>query len=113
MHIHAQTTVELDRKEVLVLRGSDQHVAIATSITTSSPGEHTMLCEPEHRLDRENRRCCGPGRRLDRENVRCCGPGSRLDRESTMCCGPGRRFDRENTTLVDLGVERVLTPGTW
>ena len=36
MHIHAQTTVELDREEVRVFSGSDQHVAITTSITTSS-----------------------------------------------------------------------------
>ena len=37
MHVHAQSTVELDRNVVLVLSGSDQHVAITTSITTSSP----------------------------------------------------------------------------
>ena len=37
MHIHAQSTVELDRNVVLVLSGYDQHVAITTSITTSSP----------------------------------------------------------------------------
>ena len=36
VHIHAQTTVELDRKEVRVCSGSDQHVAITTSIATSS-----------------------------------------------------------------------------
>ena len=35
MHIHAQTQVERDRKAVRMFRGSDQHVAIATSITTS------------------------------------------------------------------------------
>ena len=78
MHIHAQTTVERDRKAVLVLRGSDQHVAITTSITTSSPREHTRFCEPGRMLDCENPKCCGPGRRLDRENPRCCGPGRRL-----------------------------------
>ena len=35
MHIHAQTQVELDRKAVRVFSGSDQHVAITTSITIS------------------------------------------------------------------------------
>ena len=35
MHIHAQTQVELDRKAVRVLSGSDEHAAIATSITNS------------------------------------------------------------------------------
>ena len=35
MHIHAQTQVELDRKAVRVLSGSDEHAAIATSITSS------------------------------------------------------------------------------
>ena len=34
--MHAQSTVELDRKVVLVFGGYDQHVAITTSITTSS-----------------------------------------------------------------------------
>ena len=36
MHIHAQSTVELDREDVRVFRGPDQHVAITNSITTSS-----------------------------------------------------------------------------
>ena len=35
MHINAQTQVELDRKAVCVLDGSDQRVAITTSITIS------------------------------------------------------------------------------
>ena len=35
MHIHAQTQVELDRKAVRVLSGSDEHAATANSITTS------------------------------------------------------------------------------
>ena len=33
MHIHAQTQVELDRKAVRVRSGSDEHAAIAISIT--------------------------------------------------------------------------------
>ena len=37
MHIHAQSIVELGRKVVLVCRGSEQHVAITTSITISNP----------------------------------------------------------------------------
>ena len=37
MHIHAQSTVGQDRKVVIVFSGSVQHVAITTSITTSSP----------------------------------------------------------------------------
>ena len=35
MHINAQTQVELDRKAVCVFSGSDQHVAITTSLTIS------------------------------------------------------------------------------
>ena len=35
MHINAQTQVDLDRKAVCAFRGSDQHVAITTSITIS------------------------------------------------------------------------------
>ena len=35
MHIHAQMTVELVRLVDLVVRGSDQHVAITTSIANS------------------------------------------------------------------------------
>ena len=37
VHIHAQSIVELGRKVVLVCRGSEQHVAITTSITISNP----------------------------------------------------------------------------
>ena len=37
MHIHAQSIVELDRKEVLVFSGSEEHAAITISITTASP----------------------------------------------------------------------------
>ena len=36
MHIHAQSQVELDRTVVRVVSGSDQHVAITTSINTST-----------------------------------------------------------------------------
>ena len=36
MHLHAQTQVELNRKVVGMLSGSDQHVAITISITTSN-----------------------------------------------------------------------------
>ena len=35
--MHAQNRVELDRTGVLVFSGSDQHVAITTSTTTSIP----------------------------------------------------------------------------
>ena len=35
VHIHAQTQMEVDRKAVRVLSGSDQHVAITNSITIS------------------------------------------------------------------------------
>ena len=34
MRIHAQTQVDLDRRAIRMLSGSDQHVAITNSITT-------------------------------------------------------------------------------
>ena len=46
MHIHAQTEVDLDGTEVLVLRGSDQHAAIATSITISIATSITISTPP-------------------------------------------------------------------
>ena len=46
MHIHAQIEVDLDRTEVLVLSGSDQHAAIATSITTSIATSITISTPP-------------------------------------------------------------------
>ena len=80
MHIHAQTTVELDREEVRVLSGSDQHVAITTSITTSYHNFDHNFDPPRggqvgRRFVRENNKFNGLGRKFERENVRFCGPG--------------------------------------
>ena len=118
MHIHAQTQVELDRKAVRVLSGSDEHAAIGTSITTSSTSSittsitmsappssmfgagcgsrKTYLGGPEHPLERENTRFCCPVRTVERENTRSCGPGRALERENKSFCGPGRTVDREH-----------------
>ena len=47
MHIHAQTTADLDCIVDLVFRGSDQHAAITTSITNSIALSIRLLVRPD------------------------------------------------------------------
>ena len=62
MHIHAQSIVDLDRKVDRMLSGSDQHVAITNSITTSITTSSPQLDPGE----------CGSGRRLGRAVLADC-----------------------------------------
>ena len=77
MHIHAQKIVELVRQGVLVLSGSDQHVAITTSTTISITtliatsivvGVAPLYVWSYRDEDRENTRLCGLGHAWDRES---------------------------------------------
>ena len=96
MHIHAQTVAERDRQVVLVFRGSDEHVAITTSLTFSI----TCSCGSGHSMETRE---IGIGRNVDREPTHPCGPGRTLERESTWFCGPGRTLERENTRFRGSG----------
>ena len=89
MHLNAQTIVELDRKVVHSFSGSDQHVAIATSITNVYPP--SSMFEAIRMGIMNTPGVCGCGRTLDRENMRFCRPGRTLERERTWFCGSGRK----------------------
>ena len=95
MHIHAQTQVELDRTEALVLSGSDQHAAIATSITNFN---HNFYHNFDHSVDRNGNPSLehvGSYRDVDREKACHCGPVRTLERENICLCGPGRQTQVE------------------
>ena len=67
--------MELDRQVVLVFRGSDQHVAITTSIPTS------VMCLGSSRDDSR-------GRTPDQENMRLRGRGRTLALANTRSPHP-------------------------
>ena len=64
--MHAQSIVELNRKTGLVCSGSDQHVAITTSITISIPSTLAIIGIASART----LNVCGSGRTLQCENTR-------------------------------------------
>ena len=100
MHIHAQTRVELDRKAVRVRSGSDEHAAIATSITNAITTSITMSTPASSMFG-------AIGMWIEK---RCAfvGPNVRWSMKTRGFVGPGVRWTVRTRGFVDLDVRGTV-----